>query len=34
LLGIERLEERALALAARFTVDTSPRRRARSIFPR
>jgi cyclic beta-1,2-glucan synthetase len=34
LLGIERLEERALSLAARFTVDTTPRRRARSIFPR
>ena len=34
LLGIERLEERALSLAARFTVDTAPRRRARSIFPR
>ena len=34
LLGIERLDERALALAARFTVDGTPRRRARSIFPR
>ena len=33
MLGIERLEERALSLAARFTVDTG-RRRARSIFPR
>jgi len=32
LLSIERLEERALALAASFTVD--PRRRARNIFPR
>src|SRR4029077_19345970 len=34
LLSIERLEERALALAASFTVDPSPRRRARNIFPR
>ena len=34
LLSIERLEERALALAAAFTVDPSPRRRARNIFPR
>src|SRR3970040_2436179 len=34
LLGIERLEERAKALAASFTVDPSPRRRARNIFPR
>ena len=34
LLGIERLDERALSLAARFTVDTARRRRARSIFPR
>ncbi len=34
LLSIERLEERALALAASFTVDPSPRRRARDIFPR
>src|SRR6202521_3501285 len=34
LLSMERLEERALALAASFTVDPSPRRRARSIFPR
>src|SRR6266550_8966176 len=33
LLGIERLDERALSLGARFTVDTG-RRRARSIFPR
>src|SRR2546429_2728125 len=34
LLGIERLQERALALAATFTIDPSPRRRARNIFPR
>ncbi|OLC45204.1 MAG: carbohydrate-binding protein [Acidobacteria bacterium 13_1_40CM_65_14] len=34
LLSIERLEERALALAASFTVDPSPRRRGRNIFPR
>ncbi len=34
LLGIERLEERALALAALLNVDTHPRRRAKSIFPR
>src|SRR5712692_5983306 len=34
LLSIERLEERAMALAATFTVDPNPRRRARSIFPR
>jgi cyclic beta-1,2-glucan synthetase len=34
LLSIERLEERALALAASFTIDPSPRRRARPIFPR
>jgi cyclic beta-1,2-glucan synthetase len=34
LLSIERLEERALALAASFTIDPSPRRRARDIFPR
>src|ERR1700704_1297766 len=34
LLSIERLEERALALAANFTIDPSPRRRARDIFPR
>ncbi|HSB20504.1 MAG TPA: glucoamylase family protein [Anaeromyxobacteraceae bacterium] len=33
LLGIERLEERARALAARFTVDPA-RRGARSVFPR
>lgn len=34
LLSIERLEERALALAASFTVDPHPRRRARNILPR
>ncbi len=34
LLSIERLEERAKALAASFTVDPHPRRRARNIFPR
>ena len=34
LLSIERLEERALALAASFTIDPSPKRRARNIFPR
>lgn len=34
LLSIERLEERAKALAARFTIDPSPRRRARATFPR
>ncbi|HEY3160445.1 MAG TPA: hypothetical protein VGJ78_15880, partial [Vicinamibacterales bacterium] len=34
LLSIERLEERALSLAASFIVDPSPRRRARNIFPR
>jgi len=34
LLSIERLEERAHALAARFTVDPSSRRAARSVFPR
>src|SRR5476649_1455260 len=34
LLSIERLEERALALAASLTIDPSPRRRARNIFPR
>ena len=34
LLSIERLEERALALAASFTVDPNPRRRSSSIFPR
>src|SRR5688572_12803730 len=34
LLSIERLEERALALAARFTVDPDPRRRPQDTFPR
>jgi len=34
LLSIERLEERAKALAGRFTVDPNPRRRSRSVFPR
>jgi cyclic beta-1,2-glucan synthetase len=34
LLSIEGLEERARALAARFTVDPSPRRRARHAYPR
>ena len=34
LLSIERLEERALALAASFTVEPSPSRRSVSIFPR
>jgi cyclic beta-1,2-glucan synthetase len=34
LLSIERLEERALALAASFTVDPNSRRRSRNIFPR
>ena len=34
LLSIERLEERAKSLAARFTVDPSPRRLSRSVFPR
>jgi cyclic beta-1,2-glucan synthetase len=34
LLSIERLEERALSLAASFTIDPSPKRRARNIFPR
>ena len=34
LLSIERLEERALALAASFTVDPNPGRWAGSIFPR
>ncbi len=34
LLSIERLEERAKALAALFTLDPSPRRTARSVFPR
>ncbi len=34
LLSIERLEERAKALAARFTVDINSRRAASSVFPR
>ncbi|MEW6363235.1 MAG: hypothetical protein AB1714_01200 [Acidobacteriota bacterium] len=34
LLSIERLEERAKALAARFTVHPNPRRMARNVFPR
>ena len=34
LLSIERLEERALALAASFTLDPHPRRRPRDTFPR
>ena len=34
LLNIERLEERAKALAARFTLDPNPRLMARSVFPR
>jgi cyclic beta-1,2-glucan synthetase len=34
LLSIERLEERALALAATFTIDPNGRHRARNIFPR
>ena len=34
LLSIERLEERAKALAARLTVDPMPRRGARDVFPR
>lgn len=34
LLSIERLEERARALAASLTVDSDPRRRARDTFPR
>ncbi len=34
LLSIERLEERAKALAARLTVDPTPRRAARDVFPR
>ena len=34
LLSIEGLEERAHALAARFTIDPDPRRRARDTFPR
>ena len=34
LLSIERLEERAKALAARLTVDPTPRHNARDVFPR
>jgi len=34
LLSIERLEERAKALAARLTVDPAPGRHARDVFPR
>jgi cyclic beta-1,2-glucan synthetase len=34
LLSIERLDERARALAARFTIAPNPRRRARNLFPR
>src|SRR3972149_11432684 len=34
LLSIERLEERAKALAARFTVDPNPRGLSRSVLPR
>ncbi len=34
LLSIERLDERARALAARFTIDSNARRRARNLFPR
>ncbi|MDD8026403.1 MAG: glucoamylase family protein [Acidobacteriota bacterium] len=34
LLSIERLEERARALAARFTLDPNPRHAARNILPR
>jgi len=34
ILSIERLEERAKALAASFTVARNPRRRARRFFPR
>jgi cyclic beta-1,2-glucan synthetase len=34
LLSIERLEERALSLAASLTVDPDPRHRARDTFPR
>ncbi len=34
LLSSERLEERALALAASLTVDPNPRHRARDTFPR
>jgi len=34
LLSIERLEERARALAARFTLDPKPRRPSRNVLPR
>ncbi|HWW92982.1 MAG TPA: carbohydrate-binding protein, partial [Vicinamibacteria bacterium] len=34
LLSIERLEERARALAARFTLDPNPRRTSRNVLPR
>lgn len=34
LLSIERLEERALALAATLTIDPDPKRRARNLYPR
>jgi cyclic beta-1,2-glucan synthetase len=34
LLSVERLEERAKGLAARFTVDPGRRRTARNVFPR
>jgi cyclic beta-1,2-glucan synthetase len=34
LLSIERLEERARALAARFTLDPNPRRSSRNVLPR
>ncbi len=34
LLSIERLEERARGLAARFTIDPNPRRQARNVLPR
>ncbi len=34
LLSIERLEERAKALAARFTLDPNPRRASRNVLPR
>jgi cyclic beta-1,2-glucan glucanotransferase len=34
LLSIERLEERALGLAASLTVDPNPRHRAHDTFPR
>ncbi len=34
LLSIERLEERARALAARFTLDPNPRSTSRNVLPR